>query len=77
MEVSPTAKSPTIKAASVVNIVTPATSGNDKEAYLYESSFGVGSIVSIDGRGLDRYMFRNRDTAPTFYCETMTVQVLT
>ena len=35
--------------------------------YSYEAPFEVDDIVSINGRDLDSYNFRNIDTTPAFY----------
>ena len=62
VKLSHTSKLPAIKTSSVAKVFTPATYVNDKEVYLYESSFEVGIIVSMNGRDLDGYRLRNRDT---------------
>ena len=67
VKVAPTTKSSAAKTPSVVKVVAPATYGTDKEVYPYKSPFEVGSMVSINGRDLDGYRFRNRDTPTTFY----------
>ena len=67
MKVSSTTKLPTVKIASVSNIVTLATYGTNKEEYLYKPTFDMGSIMSIKRLNLNGYMSMNIDTAPNFY----------
>ena len=66
-KVSTSAKSPSVMIYSVTDVVIPSNYGTDKELYPDNSPVEVGSSVSMSGRDLDRYMLRNRNTAPTFY----------
>ena len=68
IKVEDSSKPSALETASVTKTVSPTTCGKVKEVYDPDTSpFEVGSIVSINGRDLDGFRFRNRMTAPTFY----------